>query len=59
MEGEQTTFDASEYFDIQQDEACKDNVMQQTMMRIKDPKATLDFYIKVLGFHLVSQKHFP
>ena len=29
------------------------------MIRIKDPKASLDFYVKTLGFHLVSQSHFP
>ena len=31
------------------DESCKDFIMQQTMMRIKDPKVSLDFYTRVLG----------
>ena len=31
------------------DESCKDFMMQQTMMRIKDPKASLDFYTRILG----------
>lgn len=31
------------------DESCKDFIMQQTMMRIRDPKASLEFYSKVLG----------
>ena len=31
------------------DDSCKDFIMQQTMMRIKDPKISLDFYTRVLG----------
>ena len=59
MENADAKFDMSEYFDVAQDEACKDFIKQQTMIRIKDPKASLDFYVKTLGFHLVSQSHFP
>jgi len=33
--------------------------MQQTMLRIKDPKATLDFYSRVLGMRLLCKLDFP
>ena len=29
------------------------------MLRIKDPKISLDFYVKKLGFHLVEWMDFP
>jgi len=32
--------------------------MQQTMMRVKDPQASLDFYINKLGYNLVWFKDF-
>lgn len=31
------------------DEATKDFIFQQTMLRIKDPKKSLKFYSEVLG----------
>jgi lactoylglutathione lyase len=31
------------------DPSTKDFIFQQTMLRIKDPKASLDFYSRVLG----------
>ncbi|GAA0832306.1 MAG: lactoylglutathione lyase [Marinomonas sp.] len=34
-------------------------VMQQTMLRIKDPKASLDFYQNVLGMKLLGKYDFP
>jgi len=33
-------------------------VMQQTMLRVKDPKVSLDFYTRVLGMTLVQDLHF-
>lgn len=33
--------------------------MQQTMVRVKDPKASLDFYCNVLGFKLLMYKELP
>jgi len=32
---------------------------QQTMIRIKDPKPTLDYYSKHFGMTVVAQRHFP
>lgn len=34
-------------------------VFNQTMLRIKDPKPSLDFYCNVLGFTLLEQRDFP
>uniref|UniRef100_A0A915K5Z8 Lactoylglutathione lyase n=1 Tax=Romanomermis culicivorax TaxID=13658 RepID=A0A915K5Z8_ROMCU len=39
--------------------ATKDFIMQQTMLRIKDPKKTLRFYTEVLGMTLLTRMHFP
>ena len=38
------SFDASSYMTKERDDATKDYVMQQVMVRVKDPKASLDFY---------------
>jgi lactoylglutathione lyase len=40
-------------------EETKDYVMQQTMLRVKDPLASLNFYCNVLGFKLVMYNEFP
>merc|ERR1739848_856248 len=37
----------------------KDYIMQQTMIRVKDPEKSLDFYCNVLGFKLVMYREFP
>ncbi len=42
-----------------QQEGTENYVMQQTMVRVKDPKASLDFYCNVLGFKLIMYREFP
>ena len=46
-------FDFNTYWDKPQPEECKKNILQQVMIRCKEPKASLDFYTEVLGFTLV------
>ena len=41
------------------DAATAGFVMQQTMLRIKEPKRSLDFYQRILGMTLVKQLDFP
>lgn len=41
------------------DPSTKDFFMQQTMMRIKDPKRSLKFYSNVLGMTLLTRLDFP
>ncbi len=41
------------------DEETKGFILSQTMMRIKDPKRSLDFYSRVLGMCLVRRFDFP
>lgn len=40
------------------DPSTKEFIFQQTMFRIKDPKASLDFYTRVMGMRLLAKFHF-
>ena len=43
----------------QRDPATDGFVFQQTMYRIKDPKASLDFYTRIMGLTLLNRLDFP
>ena len=43
----------------QADPATRDYVFNQTMLRIKDPERSLDFYTRVMGMRLVRRMDFP
>lgn len=41
------------------DPATREFLFNHTMLRIKDPQASLDFYTRVLGFTLVRKADYP
>lgn len=43
----------------ERDPATKDYIFQQTMLRIKDPKRSLDFYTRIMGMTLITKLDFP
>ena len=47
------------YYKHEADAVTKSYIMQQTMLRVKDPVKSLQFYCEVLGFHLVMHRDFP
>ncbi len=47
------------YYKHEADAVTKSYIMQQTMLRVKDPVTSLRFYCEVLGFHLVMHRDFP
>ena len=51
--------DVSQFMAGDRPDGTKDYVMQQTMIRVKDPMASLKFYCDVLGFKLVMYREFP
>src|SRR5690606_29672647 len=51
--------DGEDAMDTQvRDPATQGYVFNHTMLRVKDPKVSLDFYTRVLGFTLVRTVHF-
>ena len=47
------------YYKHEADAVTRSYIMQQTMLRVKDPVRSLQFYCEVLGFHLVMHRDFP
>ncbi len=55
----QRHFDQGPELCEQPDDQTRDYVFNQTMLRIKDPKRSLDFYTRVMGMRLVRRLDFP
>jgi len=53
------SIDVSRFMTGERPDGTSDFVMQQTMIRVKDPERSLEFYCDVLGFKLVMFREFP
>lgn len=53
------SFDPTSFYSAPQPPETSQFMMQQTMIRVKDPQTSLDFYTGVLGFKLVMHRDFP
>eukprot|EP00804_Cyclotella_cryptica_P020136 CCRYP_014916-RA/>CCRYP_014916-RA protein AED:0.12 eAED:0.12 QI:288/1/1/1/1/1/4/379/249 len=51
--------DVSSFMNSERPADTNDYIMQQTMIRVKDPVKSLDFYCNVLGFKLIHYSEFP
>jgi lactoylglutathione lyase len=54
-----TSPDVSRFMAGDRPDGTRDFIMQQTMLRVKDPMKSLEFYCDVLGFRLVMHSEFP
>ena len=52
-------FDPSAFLSCDKPKETDDFVMQQTMLRVKDPKVSLEFYCNILGMQLIHYLDFP
>lgn len=52
-------FETAPGLNEERDPATHNFVFNQTMLRIKDPEVTLDFYTRVMGMTLVKKLDFP
>ena len=59
MSALEPSIDVSRFMTGDRPEGTKDFIMQQTMIRVKDPVKSLEFYCDVLGFKLVMYREFP
>lgn len=56
---ESSGVDVSRFMNNDRPEGTRDYIMQQTMIRVKDPVKSLEFYCDILGFRLIMYREFP